>query len=336
MECEALVSKRVPEVMLGIDWMVTHDVHWHFGSGVVDIGEQRLSLMTTEEVEAARTPMPGPRVRTVGHTAAAEPRGWSGAVLREATGRDPLLATVRGWLERGERPSGEGLVGTQSGIMTYWSDFRRLRLDDGVIYRAWYNRNGEVARWQVVLPASLKREVLEAAHVKGTGDHVGVASASRRVQRRYFWSTWMGDVWRHVRTCRGCSHGLRRRNGRQEMQGSVRRCRNVAPTEAVTPAGADNEPEPGPAEAATTDPSQVGGGPSDPESLNPNGAGGARSRVRLDNPNSPSPSTPVTARQPAHDNVPIRVQPRRNAPKPRRFLQSLVFVNSKRLSADRS
>ena len=146
----------------------------------------------------------------------------------------------------------------------------------------------------------------------------------------------MGDVWRHVRTCRGCSHGLRRRNRRQETQGSLRRCRNGALTEAVTPAGADNEPEPGPAEAATTDPSQVGGGPSDPESLNPNGASGARSRVRLDNPNSPSPSTPVTARQPAHDNVPIRVQPRRNAPKPRRFLQSLVFVNSKRLSADRS
>lgn len=125
---------------------------------------------------------------------------------------------------------------TQNGLMTYWSDFRRLRLDDGTIYRAWYNRKGKVSRWQVVLPASLKKECLEAGHVKGTGDHVGVASTARRVQRRFFWSTLMNDVWLHVRTCRGCAHGIRRRNGRLEMQNSVRRCESIVSTADKTPA----------------------------------------------------------------------------------------------------
>ena len=46
----------------------------------------------------------------------------------------------------------------------------------------------------------------------------------------------MNDVWLHVRTCRGCVHGIRRKVGRPEMQNSVRRCESIVPTANKNPA----------------------------------------------------------------------------------------------------
>ena len=37
LEFETLVSRQITEIMLGIDWMQKHDVHWQFGQGVVAI-----------------------------------------------------------------------------------------------------------------------------------------------------------------------------------------------------------------------------------------------------------------------------------------------------------
>ena len=327
--CDALVSKMIPEVMLGIDWMKAHDVHWHFGKGLIEIGDQRFALTTKGGTVAKDQPESGPRARTVEGTTERGCRGWSVDELREATDQDPVLSVVRQWLERGEKPSADDVTRTPEGIMSYWTDFHRLKLEDGALHRAWYNRKGEVAYWQLVLPTTLRRACLAAAHVTENGAHLGIARVSQRIQRRVFWNTWRGDVWLHTRTCPDCAHGLRKFKGRTAQSAtrkSLKRCEGTTPkswlADPVDPAVAVNPPEPVPAVATPTHPPRVGGGPSEPARDDPGLESGAGVTTRVDTPNSPPPSGVNSDRSPGQGVEPTRVQPKRNAPRPRRFLMT--------------
>ena len=53
-EFDALVSRRVSEVMLGIDFMQKQDVQWRFGNGVVTIQDKQFLLTTRESVASCR------------------------------------------------------------------------------------------------------------------------------------------------------------------------------------------------------------------------------------------------------------------------------------------
>ena len=50
----ALVSRRVPEVMLGIDWMQQQGVQWCFGTGTVNIHDRQFLLTTRNHAQSCR------------------------------------------------------------------------------------------------------------------------------------------------------------------------------------------------------------------------------------------------------------------------------------------
>ena len=316
--------------MLGIDWMKAHDVHWHFGKGLIEIGDQQFALTTKGGPDTEDQPEPGPRARTVEGTAERAPRGWSIDELRAATGQDPVLAVVREWLERGERPSADDVTRTPEGIMSYWTDFHRLKLEDGALYRAWYNRKGEVAYWQLVLPTTMRRACLEAAHVTADGVHLGVARVSQRVQRRVFLEYLAGRRVAAHADVPDCAHGLRKFRGRpapSAAQKSLKRCEGTTPkswlAETVDQAAPASHPEPEPVETTPMIPPRVGGGPSEPSREDAGLESGSGVTTKADTPNSLPPSGVDSDRPPVQGVEPTRVQPKRNAPRPRRFLMTV-------------
>ena len=48
LEVEALVSKHIQDIMLGIDWLTAHDVQWKFGEGSIRMNDQQY-LLTTKD-----------------------------------------------------------------------------------------------------------------------------------------------------------------------------------------------------------------------------------------------------------------------------------------------
>ena len=54
LETEVLVSKHIDEVMLGLDWLVTHNVQWQFGAGTVGINKQQFLLHSKHDVHRCR------------------------------------------------------------------------------------------------------------------------------------------------------------------------------------------------------------------------------------------------------------------------------------------
>ena len=54
LELPALVSRKIHEVMLGIDWMQRQEVQWRFGDGTVKIRDQQFTLTTRHLAQSCR------------------------------------------------------------------------------------------------------------------------------------------------------------------------------------------------------------------------------------------------------------------------------------------
>ena len=86
-----------------------------------------------------------------------------------------------------------------------WAKFEALRLWDGVLQRAWKEpATGEV-RWQVVVPHSLRGEVLQAVHGAVGSGHFGVTKTLRRLRLGFYWGQHKRDVEDFCRRCDGCT-----------------------------------------------------------------------------------------------------------------------------------
>ena len=95
--------------------------------------------------------------------------GW-----RRQQEEDPDLRPVLQWVDLQQRPPWEDVAVLSLVTKGLWAKFQALRLWDGVLQRAWKEpATGEV-RWQVVVPHSLRGEVLQAVHDAVGSGHFGV------------------------------------------------------------------------------------------------------------------------------------------------------------------
>ena len=145
----------------------------------------------------------------IDNAAELENHGWNIDALAAATDEDPVLSTVKSWLEKNERPPWDDVVRQSSELKTLWTSLDRLMVRRGVIYRKWYNHEGDVTRWQVVLPPSLRRECMKVAHEGRTGGHLGPDRTAKQIQRRAYWVAWSKDVRTFIRGCEACARYTR-------------------------------------------------------------------------------------------------------------------------------
>lgn len=61
----------------------------------------------------------------------------------------------------------------------------------------------------LVVPSSLREEILQALHDEPTAGHLGFTRTLRRIQDRYYWPRLSADVARYVKSCRECQRRKR-------------------------------------------------------------------------------------------------------------------------------
>lgn len=59
-------------------------------------------------------------------------------------------------------------------------------------------------QYLIVVPPSLRNEILQASHDEPTSGHLGIARTLARIQENYYWPRLRADVTHYVRTCRAC------------------------------------------------------------------------------------------------------------------------------------
>ena len=76
----------------------------------------------------------------------------------------------------------------------YWAQWSLLEVRDNVLFRKWESDRGDEIVWKLVLPDSLKTEVLKQLHDSPAAGHLGFRKTTKRVKARFYWCGLQRDV----------------------------------------------------------------------------------------------------------------------------------------------
>ena len=126
--------------------------------------------------------------------------------MRKLQLEDKVVGQIVRWKEsRDMRPGWAEVSPGNKEIKSYWSQWDRLQMRDGILYRKWESVRGDRITWQLVLPNELRREMMQRLHSDPTSGHLGKTKTLDRIQRRYYWHEWRQDVSQLCKTCDVCA-----------------------------------------------------------------------------------------------------------------------------------
>ena len=91
-------------------------------------------------------------------------------------------------------------------LLSYWSQWGRVLLRDGLVLRRWENeKTGQEIYQQICLPGSFVPQVLHVLHNSPSAGHIGVSKTLEKMRRRFYWHGMREDVETHIRRCGPCA-----------------------------------------------------------------------------------------------------------------------------------
>ena len=91
-------------------------------------------------------------------------------------------------------------------LLSYWSQWRRLFLKDGLVFRRWENEvTGQEIYQQICLPESLVPQVLHALHDSPSAGHLHVSKTREKVRRRFYWHDMREGLENRIRRSGPCA-----------------------------------------------------------------------------------------------------------------------------------
>ena len=130
--------------------------------------------------------------------------GYSPAQIAAAQRADRALAPVITALEAGQKPSKDERKTYREETLSLVSQWERLSLRDGLLYRRYEPPTPLPPIWQLVLPAELRKEVLHQLHDLRVTGHLGIRRTVHRLQQRFHWPGSSLDVQRWCAACPRC------------------------------------------------------------------------------------------------------------------------------------
>ena len=118
---------------------------------------------------------------------------------------DVAIGQVIKWVEKGERPERREIAGESAFLGSLWSQFNRLTMEDGLLFRTYESEDGKTKHLQLVVPQKLVKDVMVMLHDTPTCGHLGARKTAERVMARLYWRGWRQDVEDYCRSCRVCS-----------------------------------------------------------------------------------------------------------------------------------
>ena len=116
--------------------------------------------------------------------------------------QDPDLAAIIQYLEDAQLPLGNSEARTLLlSIDSYYLD------ESGILFHLWSPSKRRVTSIfsQVVIPSSLRYEVLVACHDDPTAGHFGVFKTYEKIRARYYWNGMFKDIEHWCNTCVDCA-----------------------------------------------------------------------------------------------------------------------------------
>ena len=135
---------------------------------------------------------------------------------------DNDLAPVLEWLKSGrEKPGAQELRPYSPATKAYCAQWNNLKLENGVIYRQYFDENGGMKYLQLLVPWQMRDTFLQEINGNVAG-HLSAQKTQYHVQERGYWYGWRKDVEIFCMACVPCNQyfrGMAPRHGRlQDMR----------------------------------------------------------------------------------------------------------------------
>jgi transposase InsO family protein len=130
---------------------------------------------------------------------------WTAKEMAQAQEQDEAIGPVRAALIANEKPSRKEAKTWPKESKRYLTDWPRLVLKDGVMWRKWFNNAGQETNLQFVTPRIMRREVLTLAHDNRLSGHMGDAKTLERIRPRFYWLGMRDDITHWLRSCEICA-----------------------------------------------------------------------------------------------------------------------------------
>ena len=134
------------------------------------------------------------------------PAGYTIDQIVTAQRDDANLELLLDFLESGEEPTEYFLMLASAETKAYWLSKEPFILRDGVLlYRYVSDDPFEPETYKLVVPESLRQDILELAHDVPTFGHLGITKTLAKLKRNFFWYKMRSDIETFVKSCRKCS-----------------------------------------------------------------------------------------------------------------------------------
>lgn len=131
---------------------------------------------------------------------------WSVEEIKKAQREDDSIRQILDWKAVSEtRPVWSQISEKNQIVKTYWGLWEVLSVKEGVLYRRWESDCGNDISWKLVVPKTLRNDVMLQLHDNATAGHLGVKKTLMRIQERFYWCGYHKDVESWCRQCDICN-----------------------------------------------------------------------------------------------------------------------------------
>ena len=118
---------------------------------------------------------------------------------------DPDIAPILQLkLDASEYPDYKVVSAESLSVKALRQHWRHLFVDKGVLCRK-LEVPGKDVRVQVILPRTLRDNIMTQLHCAATSGHLGTMKTLERIKQRFYWVGWRKDVTRFVSHCEACN-----------------------------------------------------------------------------------------------------------------------------------
>ena len=108
-------------------------------------------------------------------------------ILREQS-QDSKISTVLCWKNASaERPKWELVSHLDADCKTYWSEWNRLVVKNGILFRRWICKKTGSDLFELVVPEIWRNDIIKMFHADPGAGHMGVKRTVKRIRSRAYW-----------------------------------------------------------------------------------------------------------------------------------------------------
>ena len=121
---------------------------------------------------------------------------WSPESLTKKQSEDPELAEFCDLLKQypERKPTWTELEGAYESTKILWTMWSEFRFVNSVLYRETVNTVTQEKELRLVVPTSMRLDLLRMMHDGMTGGHAGITKTKDQVRRRAYWPGWTKSV----------------------------------------------------------------------------------------------------------------------------------------------